>query len=164
MSKSKQVILMNQRLVLLDLICYVAIPYIIWTHGRELLGDYWAILLSTVPGFIYTIYRFTAEKQFNTLGLFILSSLLIDTTVNLLSSSAESMLWNQVFLGFGYALFFLLSMLFRKPLALYFAVDLAYLQGYERNSSKALFRTKGILGAFNCLHYYLLSEVLFKTL
>lgn len=61
------------------------------------------------------------------------------------------MLWNQVFLGFGYALFFLLSMLFRKPLALYFAMDLAYLQGYERNSSKALFRTKGIFRGFQLL-------------
>ncbi|WP_405097144.1 VC0807 family protein [Oceanobacillus sp. FSL H7-0719] len=142
---------MNKKLVLLDLIFYAAIPYIIWTYGKDPLGDYWAILLSTLPGFIYTVYRFMVEKQFNTSGLFIISSLFINTAVNLISSSAESMLWNQVYLGLAYALVFLLSMLFKNPLGLYFAVDWAYLQGYERKSSKALFRTKGIFKGFQLL-------------
>lgn len=142
---------MNKKLVLLDLICYAAIPFIIWNYGREILGDYWAILFSTVPGFIYTIYRFLVEKQFNTLGLFVISSLFINTAVNLVSSSAESMLWNQVYLGFGYAVIFLLSIVFKKPLGLYFAVEWAYLQGYERKSSKALFMSKGIFMCFQLL-------------
>ncbi len=38
---------------------------------------------STVPGFIYTIYRFAVEKQLNIMGLFIISSLFITTAVNL---------------------------------------------------------------------------------
>lgn len=142
---------MNRRLAFLDLLCYAAIPFIIWNYGREPLGDYWAILLSTVPGFIYTIYRFVVEKQFNIMGLFIISSLFITTAVNLISTSAESMLWNQIYLGLGFAAIFLLSMLLRKPLALYFAVDWSYLQGYERKSSKALFMTKGIFMGFQLL-------------
>src|SRR5699024_12004654 len=123
---------MNKRLMLLDLICYGAIPFLIWSYGREPLGDYLAILLSTVPGFIYTIYRFIKEKQLNIFGLFIITSLLISTAVNLLSLSASTMLWNQVYLGFGFGLVFLISSLIKKPLALYFAVDVAYLQGYPR--------------------------------
>lgn len=142
---------MNRKLVFFDLIFYAAIPYILWIYGKEPLGDYWAILLSTVPGLIYTIYRFVVEKQFNILGLFIISSLFITTAVNLISGSAESMLWNQVYLGFGYAALFLLSIFFRKPLALYFAVDWAYLQGYARKSSKTLFKTKEIFLSFQLL-------------
>ncbi|PAV28075.1 hypothetical protein CIL05_18375 [Virgibacillus profundi] len=142
---------MNRKLIFLDLICYAAIPYLIWTHGREPLGDYLAILLSTVPGFIYTIYRFIMEKQLNIAGLFIIGSLFISTAVNLLSSSADNMLWNQVYLGFGYVIVYLLSMLFRKPLALYFAVDWAYLQGYRREASKRLYRTRGIFRWFQLL-------------
>src|SRR5690625_7616003 len=64
---------MNKRLMLLDLICYGVIPFLIWNYGRESLGDYIAILLSTVPGFIYTIYRFIKEKQLNIFGLFIIT-------------------------------------------------------------------------------------------
>lgn len=64
---------------------------------------------STVLGFIYTIYRFAVEKQLNIMGLFIISSLFITTAVNLISASAESMLWNQVYLGLSFAAIFLLS-------------------------------------------------------
>ena len=135
---------MNKRFVLLDLICYAVIPFLIWNHAREFLGDYWAILLSTVPGFIYTIYRFFIEKQFNIAGLFIIGSLFISTAVNLLSATAESMLWNQVYLGFAFVAIYLLSIVFKKPLALYFAVDWVYLQGFPRKESTKLFQTKGI--------------------
>ncbi|WP_192869556.1 VC0807 family protein [Lentibacillus sediminis] len=142
---------MNKKLMLLDLICYAAIPFLIWNYAREPLGDYLAILLSTVPGFIYTIYRFIVEKQFNIAGIFIIGSLLITTMVNLLSSSAESMLWNQVYLGYGFAGIHLLSILILKPLALYFAVDWAYLLGHAREDSKALFSTKGLFSGFQLL-------------
>lgn len=133
-----------KKLMMLDLVFYMMLPLLLWNYGREPLGDYYAILLSTVPGFIYTIYRFIRERQLNISGLFIILSLFLSTTVNLLSGSAESMLWNQVYLGYVCAALFLLSMLFRKPLAIYFAVDFAYLQGSPRENSKALFSSKGI--------------------
>ncbi|MEN1969239.1 VC0807 family protein [Lentibacillus sp. N15] len=135
---------MNKKLIILDLLCYGVIPFLIWKYVRDFTGDYWAMLLSTVPGFIYTAYRFIKERQFNIAGLFIISSLVIGTTVDLMSANAENMLWNQVYLGYGFAFIYLLSMVIRKPLGLYFAVDGAYLQGYRRKDSMALFTKKGL--------------------
>ena len=74
--------------ILLDVLMYVAIPYVIWNYGRDPLGDYVAMLASTIPGIIYTIYRLIIDKQVNLVGLFILGSLILETTVNLLSGSA----------------------------------------------------------------------------
>lgn len=142
---------MNRRLALLDIICYVAIPFIIWNYGREPFGDYWAIIFSTVPGLIYTIYRFWSERQFNILGIFIILSLLIDTTVNLLSGSAENMLWNQVYLGYGYAGVFLISVVLKRPLALYFMVDWAYIQGFARKNSISLYYRRELFTGFQVL-------------
>ena len=53
------------------------------------------MLLSSVPGIIYTLYTF--EKQFNVTGFFILITLISNTTVDLLSGSAERMLWNDAY-------------------------------------------------------------------
>lgn len=142
---------MNRRLVMLDLICYAAIPFIIWNYGREPFGDYWAIIFSTVPGLLYTFYRFWAERQFNILGLYIILSLLIDTIVNLSSSSAEKMLWNQVYLGYFYAGVFLVSIIIKRPLALYFMADWAYIQGYARKDSILLYKRKELFIWFQAL-------------
>src|SRR5699024_6127122 len=100
---------MNKMLIILDIICYVVIPFLLWNYGRSFLGYYLAVLLSTVPEFIYTVYRFVNEKQMNITGLFIITSLLISTVVDLLSTSALNMLWNQVYLGFGFGAVFLLT-------------------------------------------------------
>lgn len=154
---------MNKKMMFLDVICYGVIPYIAWKFGREPFGDYIAILLSTIPGFIYTIYRFVKEKQFNIAGIFIISSLLISTMVNLLSSSAESMLWNQVYLGFTYVVIYLFTMIIRQPLALYFAVDFASLQGYPRENSKALFRAKGLFMWFQLLNLLFVFRGFFQN-
>ncbi|WP_035178651.1 VC0807 family protein [Alkalihalobacterium bogoriense] len=128
--------------MLLDILCYFVIPYFIWTYGREPLGDYYALLLSTVPGIVYTGFRFVKYRQFNLLGFFIISSLLVTTTINLISSTAETMLWNQVYVGFVFASLFLLSIFFRRPLALYFAADVAALQGISKKESIQLFSQK----------------------
>ncbi|GGB50775.1 hypothetical protein F3157_17130 [Virgibacillus dakarensis] len=154
---------MKKNIMVLDIVCYAAIPYLLWAHGRDIFGDYLALLLSTVPGFIYTVYRFIKERQFNIAGLSIIGSLVISTTVNLLSATAESMLWNQVYLGFGYAAFFLLSMAIRKPLALYFAVDWAYLQGYRRKDSLALYNTKGIFVWYQLLTLVFVFRCVFQN-
>jgi len=155
---------MNKKIIVLDIICYAAIPYLIWTHGREPLGDYIALLLSTMPGIIYTIYRFINERHFNIAGLFILGSLLISTSVNLVSASAESMLWNQVYLGFGFALIYFISIVIKKPLVLYFAVDFAYLQGHKREHSKALFNVKSLFKWFQLLTIVFVLRGVFQSL
>lgn len=154
---------MNKRIVILDIICFLAIPFIVWQHLREPFGDYWAILLSTVPGFIYTIYRFFSEKQFNIAGLFIISSLLIGTTVDLVSGSAERMLWNQVYLGYGYVLVYLVSMILKRPLAMYFAADFAYLQGYPRENSLALYRRNELFRGFQMITLLFAFRSLFQN-
>ncbi|GAQ17256.1 membrane protein [Oceanobacillus picturae] len=154
---------MNKKLILLDIICYAVVPYLIWNYGREILGDYWAIILSTVPGFIYTVYRFLKEKQFNIAGLFILGSLAISTTVNLLSPSAESMLWNQVYLGLAYGVVYLLSILIKQPLALHFMVDWAYLQGYARQDSRTLYFKPQLLKWFQLLTLLFVARSIFMN-
>jgi hypothetical protein len=154
---------MNKKLILLDIICYAVVPYLIWNHGREILGDYWAIILSTVPGFIYTVYRFLKEKQFNIAGLFILGSLAISTTVNLLSSSAESMLWNQVYLGLAYGVIYLLSIFIKQPLALHFMVDWAYLQGFARQDSRTLYFKPQLLKWFQLLTLLFVARSIFMN-
>jgi hypothetical protein len=141
----------NNKFVLFDLLFFVALPYIIWNFGREPFGDYVAMLISTVPGFIYTLYRFILEKQFNITGIFILSSLALGTTVDLLAGSAEQMIWNGVYLSVFYSFLHLIALTIKRPLALYFAIDFAYLQGHARADSKSLFYQKGIFKWFQLI-------------
>ncbi|WP_425589794.1 VC0807 family protein [Fictibacillus fluitans] len=131
---------LKKSIVVFDLLFYLIIPYLIWNQGRDMLGDYYAILLSSVPGFIYTIYRFVKEKQFNVTGMFILFSLFAGTTIDLLSGSAGRMLWNQVFFGVFMALLISSTIFIKQPLGMHFAVDIAYLQGEPRNETQALYR------------------------
>ncbi|MER2111954.1 MAG: VC0807 family protein [Solibacillus isronensis] len=141
----------NKYLIFLELLFYAALPYAIWKFGREPFGDYAAMLLSTVPGIIYTVYRFAKDRQFNVTGLFILGSMLIGTTVDLLSGSAEQMIWNNVYLGLFYTLLYVILFIIKKPFPLYVAIDFAYLQGYARKDSKTLFFQKGIFGWFQLI-------------
>ena len=144
---------MNRKLAFMDIIFYMVIPYFIWNYGQSYLGDYFAMLLSTVPGFFYTIFRFWKEKQFNIGGLFIIGTLFIGTTVNLLSGSAESMIWNGIYLGLFYVFIHAVALLLQRPLALYFAVDFVYLQGQPRKQSTELFYKKGIFGRFQLIQF-----------
>ena len=141
----------NKYLIFLELLFYAALPYAIWKFGREPFGDYAAMLLSTVPGIIYTVYRFAKDRQFNVTGLFILGSMLIGTTVDLLSGSAEQMIWNNVYLGLFYTFIYGILFIIKKPFPLYVAIDFAYLQGYARKDSKTLFFQKGIFGWFQLI-------------
>lgn len=154
---------MNKKIVLLDLIVYAAIPYVIWNYGKEPLGEYLAMLLSTAPGFIYTIYRFFKEKSFNIAGVFIIVSLFIGTLVDLLSGSADKMLWNQIYLSYGFALVYLLSVIIKKPLLLYFAVDWNYLQGNPRKTSKILFYKRGNFAAFQLFTCWIFFGLIVKN-
>lgn len=140
-----------KKFILLDIIFYVVLPYFIWNYGKDALGDYYAMLLSTVPGFCYTIYRFAKERQFNIAGLSIVLGLFLSTAINLLSKNAESMLWNQVYLGYGYGVIYLVSIVIRKPLALRFAADFVSLQGYPRETIYPLFSQKNIFAWFQLL-------------
>lgn len=141
----------SSKLIILDLFFYAAAPFLLWKFGREAFGDYAAMLISTIPGFIYTFYRFFLERQFNIAGLFIIGSLVLGTIVDLLSGSAEQMLWNGVYVSFFYIGLHLFTLIIRRPLALYFAVDFVYLLGDPREQSKKLFFHKGIFKWFQLI-------------
>ncbi|AWE06490.1 hypothetical protein DCE79_03425 [Lysinibacillus sp. 2017] len=153
----------NKKFILLELLFYAALPYIIWKFGREPFGDYVAMLISTIPGFIYTIYRFILDKQFNITGLFILGSLVLGTTVNLLSGSAEQMIWNGVYLSLFYTFLYFVTLIIKRPFSLYFAVDFAYLQGHDRKHSRALFYQKGIFKWFQWIQVVFIIRGLFMA-
>ncbi|MFJ5769799.1 VC0807 family protein [Psychrobacillus sp. NPDC093180] len=133
---------MKTNYILVELIVYLGLPYVIWTHGRSFIGDYYAMLLSTIPAIVYTIYRFMKDRQFNMIGVFIISSLLLSSLLDLLAGSAIQMLWNSVFLSYGFTLIYIISMLIKKPIAIYLAVEFMHLQGYPREKSKKLYFIK----------------------
>lgn len=114
---------------------YIAIPYLIWNQGKDIIGDYYAILLSTAPAFVYTIYTFIKDRQFNVTGLFIVITLLARTIIDLISGNAATMLNNQVYFMIGLAVVVLFTIVIKKPIGLYFFVDTAYLMGYKREDS-----------------------------
>lgn len=153
----------GSKFITLDLFFYALIPYVLWKFGRDPLGDYTAMLISTIPGFIYTVFRFVKEKQLNITGLFVIVSLLLGTTVDLLSGSAEKMLWNGVYLGLFFVIIHFIALAVRRPFALYFAVDFAYLQGHERKSSTKLFYQKGIFKWFQIIQLIFITRGLFMA-
>ncbi|MFC3885175.1 VC0807 family protein [Bacillus songklensis] len=151
--------------VLFDLIFYIALPYLIWNQGRHLIGDYYAILLSTAPAFFYTIYKFIKERQFNITGIFIVVSLLARTIIDLVSGKAQTMLYNQVYFMFGLALFFFVTVIVNRPMGMYFFGDTAQLMGYERKDimrylkEKDMFKMLRILTILFSIRYAAVAVV-----
>lgn len=144
---------MKKSLMIGDILFYLALPYFIWKFGQAPLGSYYAMLLSTAPGLVYTVYRFFADKQFNVTGLFIMASMSITTIVDVISQNAQRMQWNNVYLAFGFGLFWLITMLIKKPFALYLMADIAVLQGYERDKSRELYKSKKLLPLFYIISF-----------
>ncbi|RSK25832.1 hypothetical protein EJF36_02405 [Bacillus sp. HMF5848] len=142
---------MKKNIVVLDILFYVAIPLLIWNVMREHIGDYYTMLLSSVPAILYTLYRFFVTKQFNVIGIYILATLVISTLIDVLAGSALQLLWNNVYYSISLSLFFLLTMLIKKPLALYFGLEWAEMQGYDRLYSKALYYKRPIFIVFQLI-------------
>jgi hypothetical protein len=141
----------NTKRVWFDLLFYIAIPYLIWNQGKDIIGDYYAILLSTAPAFVYTIYTFIKDRQFNVTGLFIVITLLARTIIGLISGNAATMLNNQVYFMIGLAVVVLFTIVIKKPIGLYFFVDTAYLMGYKREDSLKLFHQPDLFKMMNWL-------------
>jgi len=128
------------RRTLLDLVIYLIVPLLIWNTCRALLGDYFAMLLSTVPGVIYTFFTFIKEKQFSVTGLFILGTMVIGSIMDIYSKTAHQMLWNYVYLNIGLVTFWCLTMLAGRPMAMYFFIDYAFLHGVPKTHTRVLYR------------------------
>ncbi|PFA63254.1 hypothetical protein CN378_19760 [Bacillus sp. AFS015802] len=142
---------MKKNIVLLDLMIYVALPLFVWNILRDYTGDYYAMLLSSVPGILYTIYRFIEMKKVNTFGLFILFTLIVGTLIDILAGSSLQLLWNNVYYAAAISLFFILTMIIRRPITLYFGLDFAELQGYDRSFNKRLFYKKPVYRMFQLI-------------
>lgn len=71
--------------------------------------------------------------------------------MDLLSGPAERMLWNNVYYQIVLGFIVLGTTFKKKPLVLYFAADIAVLQGHDCEKSHALFRDKRIYPAFQYL-------------
>ncbi|KUP08337.1 membrane protein [Bacillus coahuilensis m2-6] len=142
---------MKKSIVVLDLICYLVLPLLLWNELRDVMGDYYAMLCSSVPGILYTIYRFYELKRVNVFGIYMLSTLIIGTLIDVLAGNEIQLLWNNVYYAAAMSLFFLGTIIFRKPVTLYFGLDFAELQGYDRAFSKRLFYQRELLLIFQLI-------------
>lgn len=141
---------MPKNIIVWDLICYIAFPLAIWNFGRDIVGDYYAMLISSMPGIIYTVVRFYITKAINFFGVFMISTLVVGTLIDVLAGSAIQLLWNNVYYAYALGLLTLFSIVIKKPIFLYFFLDFAVMQGYDRQESKKLFYRPKIYFVF-CL-------------
>ncbi|MEN1934747.1 VC0807 family protein [Paenibacillus sp. 102] len=155
---------MNQnKKVVFDLIFYLVFPFVIWKFAKTHIDPYYAMLISSVPGILYTLYCFKKEKQLNVTGFFILITLIANTTVDLLSGSAERMLWNDAYYHIVLGLIVICTIFIKKPLMLYFAADIAVLQGHDRDKSRILYRDKLIYPALQYLTLFFGLQFILKS-
>jgi hypothetical protein len=139
---------MKTYIIFLDLLFYVAFPLLIWNLGRDYTGDYYAMLASSIPAILYSIYRFYEIKKVNFTGIFILSTLIISTLVDFLAGSAIQLLWNNVYYSIGMALFYVGSVLLNRPAALFLSLDLVEMRGNDRSLTKDIFYQRNIFLVF----------------
>jgi hypothetical protein len=155
----------NNKVMIGDLIFFLFFPLVIWNFGREYTGDYYAMLLSSVPGIIYSIVRFMMVKKVNISGLFIITNLVLGTLIDVLSGSAIQMLWNNVYYGYFLGMLFLMTIFINKPIVLFFSLDFAELQGADRKSMKESFYQKKVLFVFKLITFgFAFREVLLASL
>ena len=138
-------------LFLLDIILYFIFPLFFWDIGRIFFGDYITIFFSTVPGILYTLYRFKITERFNFTGLFIILNLSSGIIVDVLSVSAIQLLWNNVWLSLFLAMIYFLSCLLKKPIHLYLTLDILVLRGYDKSLTKERLYEKKTLILLNSI-------------
>ncbi|SFS50841.1 VC0807 family protein [Marininema halotolerans] len=126
----------------MDILFYVLFPLIIWYMGREWVGDYVSMLLTTVPGIIYTTIRFLVTRQFNVTGMALMILMIVGSVIDLLSGSALQMMWNDVWYGLILAGLLLGSILIGKPVGYYFMLDISAYFGYQREWIKEMLHHK----------------------
>ncbi len=125
--------------MLWDVVIYLVLPIAVWRLGEGHLPDYYLILLTGIPGIIYTVLTLAIRKKANFTGIFLLTTMLIDSALDLLAGSVRNMflygLWQSVVM----ILFYGLTLLLSRPVSMYFALDVAELQGYNRQETRELY-------------------------
>lgn len=154
----------GNKIVFWDVICYIVFPLLVWNFIRDDIGDYYAMLLSSVPGILYTVIRFYYIRSLQFFGIFMLANLVLSTLVDVLSGSAINLLWNRVYFAVGVGLFFLGSMVIKKPVALLFALDIMEMQGQPRKPLKEIFYQKKVFLVFQAITFvFVFREGLFAA-
>ncbi|MGM9986246.1 MAG: VC0807 family protein [Bacillaceae bacterium] len=143
-----------KNVVVTDLLFYLALPFLFYKICQGFLGDYYSMLLSTVPGIFYTLYRFWKTRQWNVTGMFILGTLIVSTLTDVLAGNADKMILYSVYYQIGLGIFIFSTGLFKQPLTYHFALDFAVLQGHDREISKKLYKHKTIYKYFRYLLYF----------
>ncbi|MGG0658657.1 VC0807 family protein [Rummeliibacillus pycnus] len=156
---------MQKNVGIFDLIFYGVFPLIIWHFSRNYIDDYYAMLISSVPGIVYSIIRFFLLKKINFFGLFMIGSLIVGTLIDVLSGSAIQLLWNNVYYSYFFGIVFIVTILVNRPIYLYFSLDFVEMQGYNRKLMKGLFFQKRILIIFKWITFgFAFKDILLATI
>ncbi|AZV43196.1 VC0807 family protein [Peribacillus asahii] len=129
-------------MLIVDFVLFFIFPLVFWELCREVVGDYPAMILSTLPGILYCLYRFNDTGRLNYTGICVFLNLTAGLLVDFLSGSALQLLWNNVFYSVALLFIYSVSVAARKPLYLYFTLDLMAMRGYDRKITKELFFEK----------------------
>jgi len=147
--------------ILFDAFFYLGVPILTWNLFRGDLGDYYAILFGMLPAIIYTIVMAVINKEWNVTGFFFLSLISMNFLFNLLSKTAEQELWNGVYMSIISIIFYVITILIKRPMGMYFFIDYAYAKGVPRKASKALYNSSENYAYFvQFTLFLLLREVL----
>ena len=119
-----------------------------WNLFRESLGDYNTILYGMLPAVIYTIVVAFINKEWNVTGIFFISIISMNFLFNLLSKTAEQELWNGVYMSVISFSFYVLTIVIKKPIGMYFFIDYAFAKRIPRKVSKELYSSS------NNFHYF----------
>jgi hypothetical protein len=144
--------------IILDLFFYIGIPLLVWNFLRQYTGDYNAILFGMVPAVIYTIAMVIINKEWNVTGVFFLSIISLNWLFNLLSHTAEQELWNGVIMSVISVVFYVFTLLLRRPIGMYFFIDYAHAKGIPRKDSTLLYRSSQNFHHFVNFTLFLISR------
>lgn len=125
--------------MLWDIAIYLVLPMAVWRLGEGHLPDYYLILLTGVPGIVYTVLTLAIRKKANFTGIFILTTMLLDSALDLLAGSVRNMFLYGFWQSVVMIVFYGVTLLIRRPVSLFFALDVAELQGYNRQTSRELY-------------------------
>ncbi|AUI36077.1 VC0807 family protein [Geobacillus stearothermophilus] len=139
---------MGKRMVMFDVVFYVVFPIVLWHALRSPVGEYGAMLICTVPGAVYTVYRYWRIRKVQWFGTFLIVNLAVSTLLNIFAGSALQMLWNDVWYSIVLSVFFLVTVVVKRPLLLYFSLDFVEMQGAPRSVMKRRFLERDVFSLF----------------
>lgn len=122
--------------VILDILFYLAVPLLFWNFLRDYLGSYYTLLAATVPGTIYAVTTFIREKEHRITGYVLFGGMIVARLMDLIVSSPEGVLWNDVRVNIGFVILWTISLLVKKPIGLYFFLDYASYSGLNYSKAK----------------------------